>query len=161
MGSFKVFSSTFLIALFVVLPCLLTTEAQTSKTKRSIWRQFGNTGDFEFFYDVDSITKKTEDGFQIVSGYIKAVPLHEGARKGIIMSRKEVNKSTKGYDNYSYSQFRFQMNFTKKVARFPEIKDFSIEGKILDTIETVHDYTYFPEGSIFDLLYKKLAKEMN
>ena len=107
----------------VILIGLLIFVTACQSTKGGDWKFFSSTDLYECFYYAGNMTRSYKN---IVRVWIKL----EYTEKGITENVKEFGKN---YENLSYSLQLWEIDCPTKKQRILSIKQYSVEGNILNT----------------------------
>ncbi len=128
-----------------------------TEVKGADWKVLGKTNEFNYYYDVESITHPSKD---IIRVQVKNTSINNKGKDLVLRAAKEDGRSTKGYENYAHGITVHEIKCSSKMARIISFADYNNKNKVLasHTFRNPEWQSINPNG-IGDLLYKEVCRK--
>ena len=121
------------------------------------WVFYGNTGDYEFSYDKESIIFTPQQTRKVWIKY----DWSERGRSNEIFFRKKHNLFTAGYENFDHSINQYELNCKTREWLYLAHTDYGLNGNILESTDyenlNVRIGGSITPDSTIELLFKKVC----
>jgi hypothetical protein len=127
-----------------------------TEVKGGDWRFLGKTNEFNFYYDVESVTHPSKD---IIRVQVKNTSINDKGKDLVLRAAKTDKRSTKGYENYTHSITVHEIRCSAKMARIVSVADYNNKDMVLVSHAFRNpEWDSVNPAGIGDLLYKEVCR---
>jgi hypothetical protein len=130
-----------------------------TEVKGADWKFLGKTNEFNYYYDVESVTHPSKD---ITKVQTKNASINDKGKDLVLRLLREAKadkRSIKAYENYTHSVVVHEIRCSDKMARIISIADCNNKGTVLASkVFRNPEWNSVDPGGIGDLLYQEVCR---